>query len=120
MNKKAADNTVAHDTGWVLDGHHICWNGPYGAFMGHPDHCPYYTENKMRVYLCSPGCYAAANGLSLDDMPENDAKACREFSHGSEPIRWRLQEIIHPDLTIEEQTSLSIFQVMLDVEDEFE
>lgn len=117
MNSSAADKTVVHDTGWVSDGHHVCWNGPHGAFMGHPEGCPYFTENKIRFYVCSPGCYAARNGISLDDLPEDEAAACREFPHGSEPIRWRLREYLHPDLTPEAQDDLTMFEFVLDVED---
>ena len=115
---QAADKCVVHDSGWVSDGHHICWNGEHGAFMGHAEHCPYYTENNIRVYLCSPGCFASTCGIALSDLPGEDEQACREFKHGSEPIRWRLQEMIHPDLTIEEQNTLSRFMIELDCHEE--
>lgn len=120
MHSTDADKTVAHDTGWVADGHHIAWNGQHGAFMGHPDHCLFILENKVRTYLCSPGCYVQSRGISLDDLPASEAELCREFSTGSEPIKWRLQEFLHPDLNIAQEDALSIFEIALDVDDEFE
>lgn len=117
-SRAASDKCVVHDSGWVTDGHHICWNGSHGAFMGHPDHCPFYVENKIRVYLCSPGCFAANQGIALSDLPDEDERECRQFSHGSEPIRWRIQEMIHPDLTIEEQVNLTRFMITLDCDEE--
>lgn len=108
------DPTVVMDSGFVSDGHHICWNGPHGAFVGHPEECLYYIENRMRVYLCSPGLWAAQNGISLDDLPTEQAEFCRQVNIGSEAIKWRLQEFVNTNLSIEEQDAMSIFEIELD------
>lgn len=117
-SRAASDRCVVHDSGWVADGHHICWNGSHGAFMGHPENCPFYVENMVTVYLCSPGCFASSQGIALSDLPQADEQECRQFSHGSEPIRWRVQEMLHPDLTVEEQNTLTRFMITLDSDEE--
>lgn len=108
------DPTVVMDSGYVSDGHSICWNGMHGAFIGHSDECPYYTEDKMRVYLCSPGLWASANGCTLDDLDPQEAAHCRQSDIGTEPIKWRLQEFLNPNFTVAEQKAMSIFEIMLD------
>lgn len=118
MESKAADKAVTHDSGWVDDGHAICWNGPYGAFIGHTEDCPRYNDGKMYIYLCSPGCAASDYGIMLNQLPYDEYLQCAQYEVGMERIQWRLQEVIHPDLTIKEQMDLCVFQIKLDVEDE--
>lgn len=121
MNSNASDRdkAVSHDSGWVEDGHTINWNGQHGAFLGHPPHCPFAVEHKIRVYYCSPGCHARDYGIDLTDLPQDDYHAIREAgSIGSEQIRWRVQEVLHPDLTPEEQDTFTTFRIELDTEDD--
>lgn len=117
MNSSASENAVTHDSGWVADGHRLYWHGE-GAYFSHPAACPAFDEGRARTYMCSPGMYALRNGVSLSDLPQDEADECRRYLEGHEDIRWRVQECIHPDLSVGEQDNLTVFEIELDNEDE--
>lgn len=108
----SADKTVVLDSGWVDDGHELCWNHEIG-FIGHPPDCPHYWEGPVRKYLCSPGIMADNRAVSISDFSDEDAEDMLKIPMGSKPIIWRLTEYLHPDLSREQENKLSIFEVAL-------
>lgn len=115
--KDTALNTVQHDSGWVRDGHILCWDGR-GTWLIHTSECPcQHDADGLREHLCSPGVQEDNFGIFLNDLPADQFTRCFDRPNGAEPIQWRLREVFHPDMDDAQVAAVAIFEIKLDEED---